>query len=130
MTIPEWYKQGQRPSASFPNDPFKDWIPEFSSHSIKKVSLKDNELTLVVDAGAYRMISEKARAKKESSKRVKEIRKANEDVKKAWVVINSRKESAYLLSLQTWRGIPKELKFPKPSKPKLFSTDFKNVTYR
>lgn len=126
MTIPDWYKQGQRPSASFPNDPFKDWIPEFSSHSIKKVSLKDNELTLVVDAGAYRMISEKAREKKVSSKRVKEIRKANEDVKKAWVVINSRKESAYLLSLQTWRGIPKELKFPKPSKPKLLSTDFKN----
>lgn len=125
MTIPEWYKQGQRQSMSFPNDPFKDWLPDFSSHSIKKVSLKGNELTLEVDAGAYRMISEKARAKKISSKRAKEFRQRNEEVKKVWEAINSRKESIYQLSVQTWKGVPKELKLSKPSRPELLKTDFK-----
>ena len=125
MTIPEWYKQGQRQSTSFPNDPFKDWLPDFSSHSIKKVSLKGNELTLEVDAGAYRMISDKARAKKISSKRAKELRQRNEEVKKAWEAINSKKESIYQLSVQTWKGAPKELKLPKPSRPELLKTDFK-----
>lgn len=125
MTIPEWYKKGQRSSKYFPNDPYSGWIPDFSNHSIKSVRLKGNELTLEVDAGAYRMIAEKARAKKVSQKCAKQFRRVSEEDKKAWEGINRRIMSTYELSLQIWKGIPKELNFSKPSKPKLLNTNFK-----